>query len=148
MSFRTELRDTSSMTRIPEGCARHTADIPVDDLEAARANAEQERHALACFLAHETAVKAVKGFLYKKGAEMVWGGHLSDLCEDAMAFDPSFDFVKTVAVLLDKHFISSRNPDVIGNSIPAHVYDSTDSERAIEIAQDVLNTVKQKLEVR
>ena len=64
------------------------------DLEAARANAEQERHALACFLAHETAVKAVKGFLYKKGAEMVWGDHLSDLCEDAMALDPSFDFVK------------------------------------------------------
>jgi len=78
---------------------------------------------------------------------MVWAEPLPDLCEDAMAFDPSFDFVKTIVVLLDKCFIGSRNPDVIGNSVPAHVYDSTDSERAIEMAQDVLNTVKQKLEV-
>lgn len=117
------------------------------DLESAQMNAEQSRHALACFLSHQVAAKSVKAFLYARGAEMVWGESLADLCEDAMAFDPSFDFVKTVAVLLDKHFISSRNPDVIGNSIPAHVYDSTDSERAIEIAQDVLNTVKQKLEV-
>ena len=117
------------------------------DLESALANAEHERHALACFLSHQVAAKAVKAFLYARGAEMVWGESLADLCEDAMAFDPSFDFVKTIGVLLDKHFIGSRNPDVIGNSVPAHVYDSTDSERAIEIARDVLNTVKQKLEV-
>ncbi|MGB1749613.1 MAG: HEPN domain-containing protein [Dehalococcoidia bacterium] len=117
------------------------------DLESAKMTAEQSRHALACFLTHQVAAKSVKAFLYARGAEMVWGESLADLCEDAMAFDPSFDFVKTIAVLLDKYFIGSRNPDVIGNSVPAHVYDSTDSERAIEIAQNVLNTVKQKLEV-
>ena len=117
------------------------------DLESAQASADQSRHALACFLSHQVAAKTLKGFLYARGAEMVWGESLADLCEDAMAFDPSFDFVKTIAVLLDKHFTGSRNPDVIGNSVPAHVYDATDSERAIEVARDVLNTVKQKLEV-
>jgi HEPN domain-containing protein len=116
------------------------------DLEAARANAEQERHALACFLAHETAVKVVKGFLYKKGAEMVWGDHLSDLCEDAMAFDPSFDFVKSAGALLDKHALSSRNPDAVAGAVPAQIYDSTDSEHAIEIASDVLESVRQKIQ--
>jgi len=115
------------------------------DLEAARANAEQERHALACFLAHETAVKAVKGFLYKKGAEMVWGGHLSDLCEDAMAFDPSFDFVKSVGALLDKHALGARNPDAVGGAVPAQIYDANDSAHSIEIAGEVLETVRQKI---
>ena len=115
------------------------------DLEAGRASADQERHALACFLAHESATKAVKGFLYKQGAEIVWGEHLSDLCEDAMAFDPSFDFVKSVAALLDKHILSARNPDAIGGAVPAEVYDSTDSSHALEIATGVLDSIRQKL---
>ena len=115
------------------------------DIEAARANAVQERHALACFLAHETAVKAVKGFLYSKGAEMVWGDHLSDLCEDAMAFDPSFDFVKSVGALLDKHALGARNPDAVGGAVPAELYDATDSAHAIEIASEVLESVRKKI---
>ena len=115
------------------------------DLDAARANADQERHALACFLAHETASKAVKGFLYSKGAEMVWGDHLSDLCEDAMAFDPSFDFVKSAGALLDKHALGARNPDAVGGAVPAEIYDSTDSTHAIEIASEVLESVRQKI---
>ncbi len=115
------------------------------DLEAARASADQDRHALAAFLSHESAVKAVKGFLYGRGAEMVWGVHLSDLCEDAMAFDPSFDFVKSVAALLDKHHLAARNPDAIGGAVPAEVYDSTDSSHALEIAGEVLDSVRQKL---
>ncbi len=115
------------------------------DLQAALANAEADRHALACFLAHETAVKVVKGFLYKKGAEMVWGDHLSDLCEDAMAFDPSFDFVKSVGALLDKHALGARNPDAVGGAVPADLYDSTDSAHAIEIAREVLESVRQKI---
>jgi HEPN domain-containing protein len=115
------------------------------DIEAASANADQDRHALACFLAHECAMKSVKGFLYKQGAEMIWGGHLSDLCEDAMAFDPSFDFVKSVGALLDKHALGARNPDAIAGAVPAEVYDSADSAHAIEIATEVLATVRQKL---
>ena len=115
------------------------------DLDAARASADQNRHALACFLSHESATKAVKGFLYRQGAEIVWGEHLSDLCEDAMAFDPSFDFVKSVAALLDKHILAARNPDAIGGAVPAEVYDSTDSSHALEIATEVLDAIRQKL---
>ena len=117
----------------------------VADLEAARANFDQGRHALSCFLCHESAVKVIKGFLYKQGAEMVWGEHLSDLCEDAMAFDPSFDFVKSVASLLDKHALATRNPDAVAGAIPFKVYDSTDSEHALEIATEVLETVRNKI---
>ena len=117
----------------------------MEDLEAARANFDQGRHALACFLCHESAVKVIKGFLYKQGAEMVWGEHLSDLCEDAMAFDPSFDFIKSVASLLDKHALATRNPDAVAGAIPFEVYDSTDSAHALEIATEVLETVRNKM---
>ena len=117
----------------------------IHDLEAAQANFEQGRHSLVCFLCHESAVKVIKSFLYKQGAEMVWGEHLSDLCEDAMAFDPSFDFVKSVASLLDKHALATRNPDAVAGAIPFEVYDSTDSEHALEIAKEILETVQNKM---
>jgi HEPN domain-containing protein len=116
------------------------------DLEAARANAEEGRYALACFLSHQSAEKAVAGFLYSRGAEQVWGHALADLCEDAQAFDQSFDLVKSIAVLLDKHFLGARYPESIVGGVPAEAYEQIDSERAVEIAGDVFEAVRQRLD--
>lgn len=116
------------------------------DLDAATANAAGGRHALACFLCHQSAEKAVTGFLYSKGAEQVWGHALADLCEDALAFDQSFDLVKSIAVLLDKHFLGARYPESLPGGVPSEVYEAADSERALEIATDVLSAVRQRLE--
>ncbi len=116
------------------------------DLEAAQANAADGRHALACFLCHQSAEKAVSGFLFAKGAEQVWGHSLADLCEDALAFDQSFDLVKSIAVLLDKHFLGARYPESLPGGVPAEAYERADSDRALEIAGDVLAAVNQRLE--
>ncbi len=115
------------------------------DLEAARANAADGRHALACFLCHQSAEKAVTGFLYARGAEQVWGHALADLCEDALAFDQSFDLVKSIAVLLDKHFLGARYPESLPGGVPAEAYEAADSERALEVAGDVFEAVAQRL---
>ena len=116
------------------------------DLEAAQANAADGRHALASFLCHQVAEKAVTGFLYARGAEQVWGHSLADLCEDALAFDQSFDLVKSIAVLLDKHFLGARYPESLPGGVPAEAYEQADSERALEVAEDVLGAVKQRLQ--
>ena len=42
------------------------------DFKSAKSNAEIGNHALACFLAYESSVKIVSGYLYNKGAEFVW----------------------------------------------------------------------------
>ena len=131
-----EKRDGRSASWLAQ--ARH-------DMQAAEANAEAGRHALACFLCHQAAEKAVVGFLYARGAEQVWGHALADLCEDAQAFDPSFDLVKSVAVLLDKHYLGARYPSSLPGGVPAEAYDSSDSERALETANDVLTAVEQRL---
>jgi HEPN domain-containing protein len=115
------------------------------DLEAAKANAGAGRHALAAFLCQQAAEKAVSGFLYARGAERVWGHSLADLCEDAMAFDPSFELVKSIAVMLDKHYLGARYPSSLPGGVPAEAYDAADSERALEIAGDVLEAVQGKL---
>jgi HEPN domain-containing protein len=62
-----------------------------------------------------------------------------------MAFDPSFELVKSIAVLLDKHYLGARYPSSLPGGVPAEAYDAADSERALEIAGDVLEAVQGKL---
>ncbi len=118
------------------------------DLDAATANAEDGRHALACFLAQQSAEKAVVAFLYNHGAEHVWGHALSDLCADAIAFDQSFEFVKSIAGLLDKHYDGARYPQTLIGGAPCETHETLDSERALEIALDVFEGVESRLGLR
>jgi HEPN domain-containing protein len=115
------------------------------DLADAAMLADAGRHALACFLCHQGAEKAVTAYLLARGADQVWGHALADLCEDAMALDPSFDFIKSVAGLLDKFYLSTRYPSGLPGGVPAEAYDAHDSERALEIARDVRAFVTRRL---
>ena len=116
------------------------------DLADARLVLNAGRHALSCFLAHQAAEKAVTAYLLARGAERVWGHALADLCEDALALDPSFDLIKTVAVLLDKHFLGARYPTTLPGGVPAETYEAVDSERALEVAGDVRRFVDERLD--
>ena len=115
------------------------------DLSDARLVHDAGRHALACFLAHQAAEKAVTAYLLARGAERVWGHALADLCEDALALDPSFDLIKTVAVLLDKHYLGARYPTALPGGVPAEAYEAADAERALEVAGDVRRFVDERL---
>lgn len=116
------------------------------DLADAQLLAEHGRHATACFLCHQAAEKTVTAYLLQRGAEHVWGHALADLCEDAMAFDVSFDLLKTVAGLLDSYFLGARYPSALPGGVPAEAFDHHDSERALEIARDVQRFVTERLE--
>ena len=116
------------------------------DLSDARLCAGAGRHALACFLSHACAEKAVTAYLLAQGAEEVWGHALADLCTDAMAFDPSFDFIKSSAPLLDKYYLGARYPSGLPGGVPAEAFDSHDSERALAIAADVYEFVEGRIQ--
>ena len=72
------------------------ADSDLSDAQLAR---ENQRYNLGCFLAQQSGEKALKGFLYSRGAEDVWGHSLADLCEDAKVFEMLFDVLKSRAHL-------------------------------------------------
>ena len=116
------------------------------DLRAAEFAMSGEFHALACFLCHQAGEKSVAGYLFARGADHVWGHALSDLCEDAMQLDASFDVIKSVAMLLDKYHHPTRYPTGLPGGVPADVYDRVDSTRALEVAQDVVTFVSGKID--
>lgn len=118
------------------------ADRDLSDAHFAR---EHQRHNLACFMAQQAGEKAMKGYLYSKGAEDVWGHCLADLCEDAKVFEMLFDVLKPRAIYLDKYYNLTRYPNYLPGGIPADIFDDLESERAIELATEVLTFVRERL---
>ena len=98
-------------------------------------------------LLHGPAVrrKGDEGFLYARGAEDVWGHSLADLCEDAKIFEMLFDVLKVRAIYLDKYYNLTRYPNYLPGGIPADVFDDLETERALELANEVLTFVRERL---
>jgi HEPN domain-containing protein len=115
------------------------------DLQDAQFTREGERFNLACFLSQQAAEKAVKAYLYYRGAEDVWGHSLIDLCEDAKLFEMFFDTVKSEARQLDKYYYITRYPEFLPGGIPSEAFDRVDADRAIELSQVVLEFVRERL---
>jgi HEPN domain-containing protein len=62
-----------------------------------------------------------------------------------MAFDPSFDLVKSQAALLDRHELGARYPSALPGGVPAEAYERLDAERALELAANVLADLQRKI---
>jgi len=115
------------------------------DLQDAQFTREGERFNLACFLSQQAAEKALKAYLYHRGAEDVWGHSLIDLCEDAKIFEMFFDTVKSEARQLDKYYYITRYPEFLPGGTPSEAFDRVDADRAIELSQVVLEFVRERL---
>ena len=115
------------------------------DLEDAAFNRQGERYHLACFLSQQAAEKALKAFLYRRGAEDVWGNSLIDLCEDAKIFEMYFDTIKADARQLDKYYDITRYPGYLPSGIPADAFDDIDAQRAMELAGIVVEFVGERV---
>ena len=115
------------------------------DLSDALLSKEHERYNLACFMAQQCGEKAVKGYLYARGAEDVWGNSLADLCEDAKYFEMLFDVLKSRAIFLDKYYELTRYPNFLPGGIPSELFDELEAERAIELAEEVMRFVKARM---
>jgi HEPN domain-containing protein len=118
----------------------------VQDLADAEFTREGDRFNLSCFLGQQAAEKAIKAFLYHRGAEDVWGHSLADLCEDAKIFEMFFDTIKSDARQLDKYYAITRYPEFLPNGIPSEAFDRVDADRAIELSQIVVEFVRERLD--
>jgi HEPN domain-containing protein len=115
------------------------------DLADAQFTREGGRFNLACFLSQQAAEKAIKAYLYHRGAEDVWGHSLIDLCEDAKIFEMFFDIVKSEARQLDKYYYITRYPEFLPGGTPSEAFDRVDADRAIELSQVVVEFVRERL---
>ena len=114
------------------------------DLNDAEFNLSGRRYNVACFLAQQSAEKALKAFLFSKGAEEVWGHSVAELCKDAQTFDSGFEQLETVAGPLDKYYIPTRYPNALPGGIPSKAFDENDAKSAIRLAKEVIDFVRSR----
>jgi len=114
------------------------------DLNDAEFNLSGKRYNVACFLAQQSAEKALKAYLFSKGAEEVWGHSVAELCKDAQTFDPEFNQLELKAGSLDKYYIPTRYPNALPGGIPSKAYDENDAKNAIRLAKEVIDFVKER----
>jgi len=116
----------------------------IQDLDDAKFNLSGKRYNVACFLAQQTGEKALKAYLFLKGAEEVWGHSTAELCKDAVSFDNDFRAIESEASSLDKYYIPTRYPNALPGGIPAQAFDENDAKRAIYLAEKIIDFIKSK----
>jgi HEPN domain-containing protein len=114
------------------------------DLDDAKFNLSGGRFNVACFLAQQSAEKALKAYLFLKGAEEVWGHSVGELCEDAKNFDEDFKEIESASKSLDKYYIPTLYPNALPGGIPSESFDKSDAEKAISLAEKIINFIKSK----
>lgn len=110
---------------------------------------ETARHAgkfdTCCFLAQQTAEKALKAYLFAQGEELLLTHSIFRLCALAARYDPTFAELKEQVKLLDFYYVEARYPNAIEDVIPAEFYSNTDAAQAIAMAAAVIDHVRVRL---
>ncbi len=108
------------------------------DLQQAGILLESDGYEWCCFVAQQSAEKAVKAVFQKLGAN-AWGHSvnllLSNLPESVR---PAVELVDK-AKELDKHYIASRYPNSYPSGAPFQYYTRLEAERSIQYAKEIIS---------
>jgi HEPN domain-containing protein len=115
------------------------------DLDDAQYAHDGGRFHLTCFLAQQSAEKALKAFLYSQGQMLVLGHSVGRLCQNASKLDAEFAGLGKKAAPLDKYYITTRYPNGLPDGIPAEAFDAVDAEHALELTKQVIAFVQTRL---
>jgi HEPN domain-containing protein len=90
-----------------------------------------------CFLAQQTAEKALKAYLFQQGEELIFTHSIFKLCAMAAQYAADFTGLQERVKLLDFYYVEARYPNALEDVIPAEFYSERDAEQAIEMAEAV-----------
>lgn len=115
------------------------------DLGDARYTFAGERYNLTCFLAQQSAEKALKAYLYCQGVELVPGHSVRELAEMAAEFDAEFATLGKEVAPLDQYYIQTCYPNGSPGGVPFEAFNEDDGQRGLKLAQRVLEAVRARL---
>jgi HEPN domain-containing protein len=110
------------------------------NLASAHVNMKEGLYEEACFEAHQAGEKALKGLLNLLHKER--RGHSIAFIASELGIDVPEE-IKECALMLDKHYIPTRYPDVFDEGAPMDYYTRGDAERCISCAEKILKWVEE-----
>jgi len=117
------------------------------DLDDARYAFDGQRYNLTCFLAQQSAEKALKAYLYAQEVELVWGYSVRELCTTSVTFDVAFEELGRQVTPLDQYYIPTRYPNGLPGGVPFEAYNIEDGQRALRLASHVLDAVQERFSI-
>jgi HEPN domain-containing protein len=118
--------------------AQRWAKQALHDRDAARLNREHGFHEHACFLAQQSAGKALKAFLYARGQGPVLGHSTLALAQEAGVLAADFASLQDRCRRLDQLYIPTRYPNGLPDGVPHDFYDAGLSEQALADLEAVI----------
>ena len=129
------------MRRSPLDEGRRWLEQAEADLRWADDLSQRGGYHIACFLAQQVGEKALKGFLYAAGAEVVLGHSIERLCAEAAEQHAAFREQARRWSILDAHYVPTRYPNSLPDSIPALVYTGDAAKEAVRLAREIVGYV-------
>jgi HEPN domain-containing protein len=109
------------------------------DRDAARLNRDHGFHEHACFLAQQSAEKALKAFLYARGQGPVIGHSTFSLTRECASHDTAFAALQDACRRLDQLYIPTRYPNGLPDNTPHDFYDVQLADQALSDLEAVLS---------
>ena len=106
---------------------------------------EARKYDTCCFLAQQTAEKALKAYLFHQGEELIFTHSIFKLCEMAAQYDSDLASLKEQVKLLDFYYVEARYPNAMEDVIPAEFYSERDADQAISMVQAVITSMSRYL---
>ncbi|MHA1912171.1 MAG: HEPN domain-containing protein [Candidatus Kariarchaeaceae archaeon] len=116
----------------------------IRDLTIAKKLTDDGYFEWACFIAQQSAEKALKAYFQKKGID-AWGHTLIKFCQDIEEEDSSISQFMDDARLLDKLYIQTRYPNGFSSGSPMDFYSKNDADQAIQSSERLIDWVKEKI---
>ena len=103
-----------------------------NDLEFGRLALREGYFAQACFIAQQTAEKAVKSIAYGAGHRTVLGHSLVELADRLREQVPDLAGLREIAGILDQYYVPTRYPNGLAGGVPFEAFGERQAREAIE----------------
>jgi HEPN domain-containing protein len=133
------------MRRSPLEEGKRWLEQATEDLRWADDLARRGGYHIACFLAQQVGEMALKAFLYASGEEIVLGHSIQRLSAEAVRYHPEFGERARRWSILDGHYVPTRYPNSLPDSIPARVYTEDAAREAVRLATEIVVYVTERL---
>jgi HEPN domain-containing protein len=131
----------------PEGMAQRWFKQAQHDGEVAQKHLKDGYFSDACFMAEQTAQKALKAYLFWVGERHAPEHSLVALIQKCSRHHPSFVSLAEACRQLDRLYIPTRYPDAWPDpAVPYEGYGEREATEAIQTAQQILGEVEKKLQ--
>lgn len=113
-----------------------------NDLEFARLALREEFFHQACFIAQQSAEKAVKAIGYRLGDRTILGHSVVVLVARYAEQMPALVDLKEEAGILDQYYIPTRYPNGLPGGVPFAAFHEPQARAAIEAAESFLRLAR------